>query len=75
VLEMASETELKTLGVKLVEDDAFRAAFEADPVKAAASIGVMLSADQVAMIKQAKSTAGAAGSRESKSAFIGIIYS
>ena len=34
---MATEAELKKIGTKVIEDDAFRYAFQADPAKALAT--------------------------------------
>ncbi len=64
---MASDAEVKKLGVKAIEDEKFGAALLADPQKAAASIGIKLTAEQVAKIKAKKAQAEAAGTRESKS--------
>ena len=34
---MATESELKKVGIKIIEDDAFRDAYQTDPAKAAAT--------------------------------------
>jgi len=64
---MASDAEVKKLGVKAIEDEKFGAALIANPQEAAASIGIKLTAEQVAKIKAKKAQAEAAGTRESKS--------
>ncbi|ATW26810.1 hypothetical protein [Candidatus Formimonas warabiya] len=59
---MASKDELKKLAIKSLEDDAFRVELEKDPVKAAASIGITLSADEAQNLNFGEE----AGERESK---------
>lgn len=63
---MATEAEMKKIAVKMIEDDDFRAAFEADPEKAATSLGITFTEEQLAEIKEKKAQAEAAGARESK---------
>jgi hypothetical protein len=64
---MANDAEMKKLAVKAIEDEKFGAELLNNPEKAAASIGITLTADQIAKIKAKKSQAEAAGNRESKS--------
>jgi len=71
---MASKEELKKIAVKSVEDDKFRDAFEKDPIKAAASMGITLTEAQVKDIKAHASKVQAAGIRESKG-FISSVLS
>ena len=68
---MANHEELKKIAIKCIEDDNFRAALEADPAKAAASIGIELTAEQAATVK--KTAAQAVSSRESKSIVKSIV--
>ena len=70
---MASEAELKKIAVKMIEDDSFRASFEADPGKAASSLGITLTEEQAGNIK--KGTAEAVGVREAKSIISSIFSS
>ena len=63
---MATEAELKKVGVKAIEDDAFRGAFHADPAKAAATMGITLTPEQLDDIKKRKEVLEKAGLRESK---------
>ena len=39
---MATKEDLKKIAIKCIEDDAFRASFEKDPVKAAGTMGIKL---------------------------------
>jgi len=63
---MATEAELKKIGIKVIEDDAFRDAFHADPAKAVATIGITLTPEQLGEIKKRKEVLEKAGLRESK---------
>ena len=63
---MATEAELKKIGIKAIEDDAFRGAFQADPVKAAATLGITFTPEQLAELKKRKEVLEKAGLRESK---------
>jgi hypothetical protein len=67
---MATKEETKKIALKAIEDDAFRAELEKDPAKAASSIGITLTADEVEALKKQAASAGSAGSRESKSFII-----
>jgi len=70
---MATEAELKKIAVKMIEDDSFRATFEANPEEAASSLGISLTAEQAERIK--KGTAEAVGVREAKSIISSIFSS
>ncbi len=63
---MATEAELKKIGIKAIEDDAFRKAFQADPAKAAATLGITFTAEQLDEMKKRKDVLEKAGLRESK---------
>jgi len=63
---MATEAELKKIGIKIIEDDTFRGAFQADPEKAAATMGVTLTPEQLDEIKKRAEVLEKAGLRESK---------
>jgi hypothetical protein len=63
---MATEAELKKIGIKAIEDDAFRNAFKADPVKAAATLGISFTQEQLDEVKTRKEVLDKAGLRESK---------
>ena len=63
---MATIAELKKLAGKAIEDEEFRAAFDADPGKAAASIGITLTPEQLAEIKKNREAARLVETRESK---------
>ena len=63
---MATNEDLKKIAQKSIEDDDFRIALEINPEKAAASIGITLSPDQIESITQNTANAEEAGSRESK---------
>ena len=63
---MATEAELKKLGIKAIEDDTFRKDFKADPVKAAATLGISFTQEQLDEIKKRKEVLEKAGLRESK---------
>jgi len=63
---MAIEAELKKVGIKVIEDDAFRDAFHADPAKAAATMGITFTPEQLGEIKKRKEVLEKAGFRESK---------
>ncbi len=67
---MASEAELKLVAIKAIEDDSFRAAFDANPAAAVAPMGITLTAKQLADLKEAKAKADAAGDRLSKAYFV-----
>ena len=66
---MATEAELKKVGVKAIEDDAFRGAFHADPAKAAATMGITFTPEQLGEIKKRGEVLEKAGLRESKGFF------
>jgi len=63
---MATDAELKKVGIKAIEDDAFRAAFHADPAKAAATLEIIFTPEQLDEIKKRKEVLEKAGLRESK---------
>ena len=63
---MATEAEFKKVGIKIIEDDAFRDAFSADPAKAAATMGITFKQEQLDEIKKRKEVLEKAGLRESK---------
>ena len=63
---MATTEEIKKIAIKAVQDDSFREAMRADPVKAAASMGIEFTPEQLAEMKELKAKAEAAGIRESK---------
>ena len=63
---MATEAELKKVGIKAIEDDAFRVAFHADPAKAAATLGITFTPEQLDEVKKRKGVLEKGGSRESK---------
>ena len=63
---MATEAELKKIGIKAIEDNAFRNAFQADPAKAAATLGITFTPEQLAEMKNRKEVFEKAGLRESK---------
>lgn len=63
---MATEAELKKVGIKAIEDDAFRATFHADPAKAAATMGITFTPEQLDEIKKRREVLDKAGLRESK---------
>ncbi len=63
---MATEAELKKIGIKVIEDDAFHDAFKADPVKAAATLGITFTPEQLDEVKKRKEVLEKGGSRESK---------
>ena len=69
---MATKEEMKRIAIKAIEDDAFRAAMRANPAKAAASIGIKFTPEQLAEMKEIKAKAEAAGIRESKVLFPGL---
>ncbi len=63
---MATEAELKKIGIKIIEDDTFRGVFQTDPAKAAAAMGITLTEEQLGEIKKRKEVLEKAGLRESK---------
>jgi hypothetical protein len=63
---MANEAELKKIAIKSIEDDAFRKAFQVDPAKAADTLGITFTAEQLDEIKKRKEVLEKAGLRESK---------
>ena len=63
---MATEAEMKKMALKAIEDDAFRAALRADPVKTAASMGITFTPEQLNEMEKAKKVVEEAGMRESK---------
>ncbi len=54
---MATKEETKKIALKAIEDDAFRAELEKDPAKAASSIGITLTADEVEALKKQAASA------------------
>ena len=71
---MATEEEMKKIAIRAIEDDAFREAMRADPAKAAASMGIEFTPEQLAEMKEIKAKAEAAGIRESKALSITFLY-
>ena len=63
---MATKEQFEQLADKYVEDSAFMDQFNADPVAAAASIGIELTNEDLERIADAKSKAEKVGSRELK---------
>lgn len=63
---MATESELKVLAAKAMDDDGFAAKLAADPASAAAAEGIELTDEQVEAIKANAAEAEAAGDREGK---------
>jgi hypothetical protein len=63
---MATEAELKKIGIKAIEDDVFRRDFQADPAKAAATLGITFTPEQLAEMKKRNAVLEKAGLRESK---------
>jgi hypothetical protein len=63
---MATEAELKKIGIKAIEDDTFRDALKVDPVRAAATLGITFTPEQLAELKMRKDVLEKAGLRESK---------
>ena len=63
---MATDAELKKVGIKAIEDDAFRAAFHADPAGAADTMEITFTPEQLDEIKKRKEVLEKAGLRESK---------
>jgi hypothetical protein len=63
---MATTEEMKKIAIRAIEDDPFRAALRADPAKAAASMGIEFTPEQLTEIKELRAKAEAAGLRESK---------
>jgi hypothetical protein len=57
---------MKKVAIRAIEDDSFRVSMRADPAKAAASMGIEFTPEQLAEIKQLRAKAEAAGLRESK---------
>jgi len=51
---MATEEEMKKLAIKAIEDDSFRESMRADPAKAAASMGIEFTPEQLAEMKEIK---------------------
>jgi hypothetical protein len=64
---MATTEEMKKIAIRAIEEDSFREALRADPAKAAASMGIELTPEELAEIKALRAKAEAAGLRESKS--------
>ena len=64
---MATKEEMKRIAINAIEDDSFREAMRADPAKAAASMSIEFTPEQLAEMKEIKAKAEAAGIRESKS--------
>lgn len=63
---MATEAELKKIGIMAIEDEEFRKAVKADPVKAAATLGITFTPEQLDELKKRKEVLEKAGLRESK---------
>jgi hypothetical protein len=63
---MATIEEMKKIAIRAVEDDSFRTDLRADPAKAAASMGITFTPEELAEIKELRAKAEAAGLRESK---------
>ena len=63
---MATEAELKKIGIKVIEDDTFHDAFKADPAKAAATLGITFTPEQLDEVKKRKEVLEKGSSRESK---------
>jgi hypothetical protein len=63
---MATKEEMKKLAIRAIEDDSFRADLRADPAKAAASMGITFTPEELAEMKEVRAKAEAAGLRESK---------
>lgn len=63
---MATDAELKKVGIKVIEDDEFRGAFQVDPAKAAATMEITFTPEQLEEIKKRKEVLEKAGLRESK---------
>ena len=63
---MATTEEMKKITIRAIEDDSFREALRADPVKAAASMGIEFTPEELAEIKEIRAKAEAVGLRESK---------
>ena len=63
---MATKEEMKKIAIRAIEDDSFREALRADPAKAAQSMGIEFTPEQLAEIKELRAKAEAAGLRESK---------
>lgn len=69
---MATVAEMKKIAVKAIEDDAFQADLGADPAKAAASMGITFSPEQLEQVKKSKAEAEAAGVREAKGWYLSL---
>jgi hypothetical protein len=63
---MATIEEMKKIAIRAIEDDSFRTDLRADPAKAAASMAITFTPEQLAEIKELRAKAEAAGLRESK---------
>ena len=63
---MAAEAEMKKMALKAIEDDDFRAALKADRVKAAASMGITFTPEQLNEMEKVNKVLEEAGMRESK---------
>ena len=63
---MDTKEQREKIAIRAIEDDAFRAALRDDPAKAAASMGIEFTPEQLAEMKEIKAKAEAAGIRESK---------
>ena len=63
---MATDAELKKVGIRVIEDDEFRGAFQEDPAKAAATMEITFTPEQLDEIKKRKEVLEKAGLRESK---------
>jgi hypothetical protein len=64
---MATAEEMKKIAIRAIEDDAFRMDLRADPAKAAASMGITFTPEELVEMKELRAKAEAAGLRESKS--------
>ncbi len=67
---MATKEETKKIALKAIEDEAFSIELAKDPAKAASSIGITLSPEDVESLKNQSASAKNAGTRESKSFII-----
>jgi hypothetical protein len=70
---MATKGEMKKIAIRAIEDDSFRADLRADPAKAAASMGIKFTPEELAEMKEVRAKAEAAGLRESK-AYCALVF-
>ena len=71
---MATKEEIKKVAIKAIEDDSFRESMRADPAKAAASMGIKFTPEQLAEMEEIKAKAEAAGLRESKGISFSLFF-